>query len=607
MASFAAVAAAADRREVSSATPSASVSSLVDDDYHGQRRAAEARGARAGMSVSAAAVVAREARKSKFNEVTHKVPCLACSKYFSSYSALEAHLTAKHGGVNSKDAKHSFPPSSGKGGPPLPPSKKKYHESITLTQFLQAKPKRKAGHSKAVGRGGSGQHGLQEDRRSVKGKNKLLVLNTNSALASGDRFVVRRSKERVTGKKQKVSRVKMGVLLSRSSALVEGAERRSECIRSQLESKTRELQDLREGQPQVHGAAGESKSADDETAAREESRAVASLENLQASLRECESTLQIARIQYGDVVAEVRGGPSLEDGGGKEGVSGEGMGAPCHGPVMCDICNVECPNQRAYEQHCVGKLHRAKQASNLKTSMGKNALSSPKRECVGPLDEAFRDLVLRDLEVMEGRSEGGGEVAGHEPGSLSPPCFQGSISKDLNTCVSRLVERLLFLQRRAYRENPVKNKSRKRVVFGLNEVKKSIRTKCKALIVVPNIELGAPDLVETTRDVLRQCLAKKVAVVFALTRSRLGGLVKRGVRMSMCSVLDTSGAEGEFKRMLELSSALADVGVGGFVGGEGDGDGDGDDNGDGNGNVEGEGGQADSEGKLRASAPPFFM
>ena len=156
MASFAAVAAAADRREVSSATPSASVSSLVDDDYHGQRRAAEARGARAGMSVSAAAVVAREARKSKFNEVTHKVPCLACSKYFSSYSALEAHLTAKHGGVNSKDAKHSFPPSSGKGGPPLPPSKKKYHESITLTQFLQAKPKRKAGHSKAVGRGGSG-------------------------------------------------------------------------------------------------------------------------------------------------------------------------------------------------------------------------------------------------------------------------------------------------------------------------------------------------------------------------------------------------------------------------------------------------------------------
>ena len=205
MASFAAVAAAADRREVSSATPSASVSSLVDDDYHGPRRAAEARGARAGMSVSAAAVVAREARKSKFNEVTHKVPCLACSKYFSSYSALEAHLTAKHGGVNSKDAKHSFPPSSGKGGPPLPPSKKKYHESITLTQFLQAKPNARLGILRLLA-GVAAASTASRRTGGVSKEEQAAGLEHELAWPPGP-VCGEEAKERVTGKAEK-SRVK---------------------------------------------------------------------------------------------------------------------------------------------------------------------------------------------------------------------------------------------------------------------------------------------------------------------------------------------------------------------------------------------------------------
>eukprot|EP00854_Cymbomonas_tetramitiformis_P004313 gene4313-5308_t len=47
---------------------------------------------------------AKEARKSKVDKFG-KVKCLACSKVFPLYSALEQHLLIKHGGLNSPDAK----------------------------------------------------------------------------------------------------------------------------------------------------------------------------------------------------------------------------------------------------------------------------------------------------------------------------------------------------------------------------------------------------------------------------------------------------------------------------------------------------------------------
>ena len=151
----------------------------------------------------------------------------------------------------------------------------------------------------------------------------------------------------------------------------------------------------------------------------------------------------------------------------------------------------------------------------------------------------------------------GGLVQEMDLDSKLQQTVQLSISKDLNKCASDLLQRMLFLQRRAYKENPIKNKSRKRALFGLNEVKKSIKlSKCKALIVVPNIELNVPELVEKTKIILQMCREKEVKVVFALTRAKLGGFVKRGVRMSMCSIVDYSGCETEFKQMLELKDTL---------------------------------------------------
>ncbi len=58
--------------------------------------------------------------------------------------------------------------------------------------------------------------------------------------------------------------------------------------------------------------------------------------------------------------------------------------------------------------------------------------------------------------------------------------------------------------------------------------------KCKALVLVPNVEMGVSALAETARQIAKACLDKGVRIVFALSRAKLGALVKRGVRISMC-------------------------------------------------------------------------
>jgi len=483
--------------------------------------------------------VAREARKSKFNEVTNKVRCLACSRYFQSYSALEAHLTAKHGGLNSKDARDlaSVEPSPGTSAPaPGRGKQKRYQDSFSLTEFLRPRPAAGAGQQQGGARGKWKRLDSSKGGRSPvdqvpgpkgRGRGKMLVLNTN--LASGDRYVVRRSKERVSGKKQKVSKVKLGVLLVRSSEMIQAAEKRGETIRTELEAKRKEVRDLQE-----RAGGGESEDAD--LLSRIEA-GTAKAAALDESLAECQAALDVLRAKYEDLVD---GGAEDKEEEESEGGEGKAQGAT----VRCEICNVECPNQAAYEDHCAGKLHKSKQFLDLKSSAGKSVPTVVREEAVGPLDSAFRDLLLGDLLGKDG------------------PPFQNRISKELNACVTQLVERLLFLQKRAYRENPTKNKSRKRAVFGLNEVRKSLKSKCKALILVPNIETGVPDIVETTKEILRTCAEREVRVVFALSRSKLGRLVKRGVRMSMCSVLDYSGCEDLYKKMLQMSSDLSAEGAG---------------------------------------------
>jgi selenocysteine insertion sequence-binding protein 2 len=129
------------------------------------------------------------------------------------------------------------------------------------------------------------------------------------------------------------------------------------------------------------------------------------------------------------------------------------------------------------------------------------------------------------------------------------------ISAELNAVASALMTRLLELQARTRATDPLKAKARRRVVFGLREVAKAVRTKrAKALLVAPNVEaVAAPGgLDDALAELLAAASAAGVPVVLALTRARMGALTGRRVRMSAAAVLDASGAEEPFVKLLRL-------------------------------------------------------
>jgi len=131
------------------------------------------------------------------------------------------------------------------------------------------------------------------------------------------------------------------------------------------------------------------------------------------------------------------------------------------------------------------------------------------------------------------------------------------ITQELNAAATELLKRLLELQSRAHKRDPIKAKAKKRIVFGFNEVRKSVRLgKSKMLLVVPNIA-EVQQLMEAMEGVVDVAKGKGIPVVYVLTKSKMGSLVKRGVRISMASILDHSGAEKQVKdfwKALEAAS-----------------------------------------------------
>jgi selenocysteine insertion sequence-binding protein 2 len=132
------------------------------------------------------------------------------------------------------------------------------------------------------------------------------------------------------------------------------------------------------------------------------------------------------------------------------------------------------------------------------------------------------------------------------------------ISSETNVATASCVSELKRFQDRAYHQDPVKAKMRRRLVFGLREVAKAVQLKkAKAVVVAPNIEEvglegGLDDVVAAIIDAAR---GNGTPIVFALTRNRLGQIVGKRLRISALAVLDQSGADEQFKAMLAAAAA----------------------------------------------------
>ncbi len=201
----------------------------------------------------------------------------------------------------------------------------------------------------------------------------------------------------------------------------------------------------------------------------------------------------------------------------------------------CALCGISCIGDASHAQHLAGRRHRSREAAAAAPPPG--AKGAAAGDGAPATAAAAHTYVGVDAVLRYGRQV---------------------ITPEVNAATAALITRLLELQARTRAIDPLKAKARQRLVFGLREVAKAVRAKrARLLLVAPNVEaVAAPGgLDEALADLLACAAAAGVPVVLALTRSRMGALTGRRVRMSAAAVLDASGAEELFAELQRQGAA----------------------------------------------------
>ena len=143
-----------------------------------------------------------------------------------------------------------------------------------------------------------------------------------------------------------------------------------------------------------------------------------------------------------------------------------------------------------------------------------------------------------------------------------------ALSKKLDGFVIELLKVLSYYQKRA-RQSGGMGKKKKRLVMGLREVHRGVRSrKVKCVIVAPNIEQSfrSGGIDDRVAAIIEGCAegvdqdgvpVDAIPVVFALNRRRLAKAVgKRQVGVSVVGVYDADGAYEHYRPMIKLAAKL---------------------------------------------------
>ena len=131
---------------------------------------------------------------------------------------------------------------------------------------------------------------------------------------------------------------------------------------------------------------------------------------------------------------------------------------------------------------------------------------------------------------------------------------------ELDQIVSSMLRTLFKFQEKARLVDPLKAKQSRRIVLGLREVFRGVRTKrAKAVIVATDIEESPTDggLDSRVRGIIGMAEEHDIPVIYSLTRRRLGKALKK-VKTSCIAIQSGDGAWEELKKAIKTAAALAD-------------------------------------------------
>ncbi|XP_072006884.1 selenocysteine insertion sequence-binding protein 2 isoform X3 [Engystomops pustulosus] len=130
------------------------------------------------------------------------------------------------------------------------------------------------------------------------------------------------------------------------------------------------------------------------------------------------------------------------------------------------------------------------------------------------------------------------------------------LNKEVDSCVTELLKELVRFQDRLFLKDPVKAKTKRRLVMGLREVLKHLKLKkLKCIIISPNCEKiqSKGGLDDTLQTIISCACEQNVPFVFALNRKALGRCVNKAVPVSVVGIFSYDGAQDHFHKLCELT------------------------------------------------------
>lgn len=129
------------------------------------------------------------------------------------------------------------------------------------------------------------------------------------------------------------------------------------------------------------------------------------------------------------------------------------------------------------------------------------------------------------------------------------------LKPEVDHVATQLLQDLIRFHNRLYHKDPIKAKSRRRIVLGLREVTKHLKLKkLKCLILAPNLDRikskgGLDDAIDTILALARE---QNIPYVFALGRKALGKACLKQVPVSCVGIFNYAGSEKTFHRLMDL-------------------------------------------------------
>lgn len=479
------------------------------------------------LPVITAELLRRESRKSVMDKFG-KVRCNVCGRTFKAYDALEQHIGASHYGLNNPEAKAletaliaaGLAPAGGDG---------KNRVSLKLGDLVSSTTK--TSNSMVNSLAAYFKTEKQTSQRAEKKEGNIhggqFVRSTNMASTSG--MVLRRGVERRDGKKKKRSTLKKIILADRALRREAETDKNATADEVEVEVEVRvgwvyvvlefvENEDVRvrlmcmeDGPNDKDGSSTDE--GEDEDAERDDAGdGVSTKEKLEVIEARAPAGAWGVR-SLADVLkgAEPKAPPKMKQ-----------------EARTCEVCNVQCFGERAWEAHIAGKVHAKKLSFRHDPEAAKKAALSAKSSTAYVGTEGM-------------------ENARHA---------NQIITDELNEATTALLSTLKRFQDRLYHTDKIKAKQRRRLLYGLREVAKSVDAKTsKVVIIAPNIEKIESEggLDDRIQAIIADAREKEVPVVFALTKRRIGKALNIQA-VSIVSVLDYNGADEEYKKAVKLAA-----------------------------------------------------